>query len=504
MVAPTERSRARVIESQHRDIQALVKSPEHLAVLKHGIRSAQDLQRAFELLRALEPEDGGLLVEKAIELQVRFNYQDSTHFPHEGVGATTAISSERISDRSLNEVGEITFNTGNPEKPNLTAPGLGALKHELVHAIPLEHLPNKYREAFTAEGCAEPNNINSIYKSVLSNLMGDEALAMMSGVSLLESAREKGVDLRDYPAQRRDVEMSERWIAAAGGATLTFSGMTEQLRSHDLFYSSAYRSIALRIACHRRFGDPREKIDVAELLDNLTTPVDLGGTPIRAFDPEKVRTMLIGDVLPSLPLDVDSIIMGGLAIMPALLGSLNKLTSNDNNQVQEFFSKDMDRLVEQIARLIEDERVPLRESPFSPSDTPIVPTRSTPVRAPVRTREVDRSEVTANKVRILGKYVDLMHKLAGTTATEVATSLGSYLNLAEHCDPRSSAQVYSLLIKECLERELLSVDGKRDVAFSLLRSGYEEQGSELLASVIEDMTVEGDKNFRNYSSLCAE
>jgi hypothetical protein len=111
MVAPTERSRARVIESQHRDIQALVKSPEHLAVLKHGIRSAQDLQRAFELLRALEPEDGGLLVEKAIELQVRFNYQDSTHFPMK------VLVQPQPSPRSVSRIALLTKSGRSPSIP---------------------------------------------------------------------------------------------------------------------------------------------------------------------------------------------------------------------------------------------------------------------------------------------------------------------------------------------------------------------------------------------------
>ncbi len=65
MVGPTEGPRDRGRENHQHDIKELLENPSYLEVLRGGIRNAQDLQLAFELLSALEPEDGGELVKKA-------------------------------------------------------------------------------------------------------------------------------------------------------------------------------------------------------------------------------------------------------------------------------------------------------------------------------------------------------------------------------------------------------------------------------------------------------
>ena len=468
-------------------------SPESVRILSDGIRNQSDLAHAFELLKAIEPHDGGILVSKAIELGVRFEFQSPGDLEDlANIRASTTLTNNRLDSRWADEVGEtITFYLSNQGEKLLGA-DLSSLKHELIHAIPLQHLPTHYRESLPEQVMPEMHNINSIYQSVLQSMYVDEAIAFMSGFLLEANAKAAGIELSNYNGQKDAAKNLAVLRAAAGSDDPTFEQLYTSVQN-QWTYCDVYRLMALSRAATRRYGDNTISSTLASVIDKLCEVKEIAGEQRRVVTPAKAYEFVTKDLLSC----VSEIGINGTLTLAALLPKFvevgKKLLSQDPNDLKEFFCKDLDILICEVARELGDEVVPIESFPLAKGGDLVLHPRQV-----ISNEQIEHfsQETLADKIEIFGKYAEVLFKVSQTKPELIVQQLDQFLTFAERCEPISGANVYAMLLGLSEKSDLFNADQRTQLAISLLRSGYDEHGIKILKSEIENLELK-----ENYKEL---
>ncbi len=464
-----------------------------VSILEHGISTMEDLAKANVLLRLIDPELLGHLIDATENVPHTF-----VKFERAKTGGTVLGAATLGFSRGVERKGP-----GFAEKISLailegTGLDIFVPSHENDHACDFGCLPEAQRAAIEKEDMHIPTSdapLIEIYRAILKNRLWDEVLAFSTAPRLAQKFQEAtGVSIFTFEAQKR----SERYVRELADIydSKGFNGLYEWMTTNPLYLP--YKVAALYLAVLIRNG-LTEFPNWGELMGSIGVKRDRNG--MMSIEPENLKTIYADLIKPNL-LSIATF-AGGLN--PATLKLAQRAAQYFTGGLStgaaiDFLRNDFEPIVQVVGQAMGD-RVASGEggvaaTRIEPAEDETMPPSLTELKKGDPRTITSQPEAVADRLRLTGKFVEYLYRMDQISDNLVIDMWHAFISYARMADPESSARVFSRLIALAKHGNFPNANAffksRWRLGLALLQAGHKGNNDRYLAEGVKmlDLSLE--------------
>lgn len=396
-------------------------------LLEHGLRSDADVERAFELISAVSPGFGKVLVDAVRGRRIPVKVGDA-EFSH------AAKSLHSLVNRRSVWASSVTLRRGAP---------VLELIHELAHAVPMRRLPSPLDDTQNVE--LDPKaSPQELHAKIVELAEREEGVAFASEVRLADDLEAAGIGV-DYEM----IFPGARAIFASGGAKL----LGQFVPIAFPYYKTTFESLAAHAAPLIQRGGDLTAIPWADRLDALgvETGEDRFSRGKLVLDARKLKEAAAG------------------ALARGQLGSLAR------------------EALDHISGMLSKWRaLPEPAAGRPPASLPPVAFAATHRAAtPEQRARLSQTEQTADRVRLSGSFLSFLRQADEAAKGSLEKTFSETATAAKRLEGEPAARLWTRLDAAARADLQKKPDQVKTLGFALIDAGATEQGRAVLDAYVD-------------------